>query len=381
MVRILDWKRSEDPRDIVHVVVQALAEGELVLLPTETTYYVAASALHAEAVQRMMSFPGRDAERPPSLFLRSADELADFAPNLSRVGRRVAHRGWPGPVAIELAAEPDQSLCGRLPESVRGAICGDSCWACFQVAAHQAVADTLQLIPGPIVGASVRRPEGGPLCEPQLDAAQREAGVGLIVDDGPTHFGGLATHLRIDGNNCEITAEGVVNQSVLHSLGQLVILLVCTGNTCRSPMAETLMRDRLHKRFPELFRDGQPPPAMTISAGLSAYPGGAASPEAVTVMSQRGLSLKDHQSRPVTERLLKQADLVLTMTASHRHAIVQRWPEVAGKTFLLSPEGRDVADPYGGAGPIYAACAEEMESYISPWVSQIDDTWLPHWKS
>ena len=69
------------------------------------------------------------------------------------------------------------------------------------------------------------------------------------------------------------------------------------------------------------------------------------------------------------------------MTASHRHAIIQRWPDAAHKTFLLNSDGQDVADPYGGPTPAYAACAEEIESYIKPWVNWIDESWLPHWVS
>lgn len=163
--------------------------------------------------------------------------------------------------------------------------------------------------------------------------------------------------LCVNGHTCHLTANGVLEQNVLVGLGQLVVLLVCTGNTCRSPMAETLLRHELSQRFKNLFAfTGQPPPVVAVSAGLSAYPGGAASPEAITVMQSRGLSLKDHQSRPLTQRLLKQADLVLTMTASHRQAILGRWPEASQKTYLLSRNGRDVADPYGGPVPIYAAC-------------------------
>jgi len=73
--------------------------------------------------------------------------------------------------------------------------------------------------------------------------------------------------------------------------------------------------------------------------------------------------------------------LILTMTASHRHAIIQRWPEAAAKTFLLSNNGQDVGDPFGGPTPAYAACADEIECFLKPWVSGIDESWLPHWKA
>ena len=382
MVRILDWKRSDDTRDIVHVVVQALAEEKLVLLPSETSYLLLASALSAQAVDGLMKFPGRLSSRRPGLLLRSASEVSDYVPHLSRVGSRMACRGWPGPLSIEFPVHPTQSLCGRLPASVQREIISPDGFVALQVPAHQSIIDALQLLPGPVVATSLANSTGQALVDSTLTAEQNAIPrLAFVVEDGPTHFGGLSTIVRVDGHNCSMTAPGVLDQNVLVGLGQLVVLLVCTGNTCRSPMAETLLRHEMSQRFKDLFATGQPPPVVALSAGLSAYPGGAASPEAVTVMQARGLNLKDHQSRPLTQRLLKQADLVLTMTASHRQAILGRWPEASPKTFLLSKNGRDVADPYGGAVPIYAACADEIESFIKHWVQWIDESWLPRWQA
>ncbi|MCC6511772.1 MAG: low molecular weight protein arginine phosphatase, partial [Pirellulaceae bacterium] len=274
------------------------------------------------------------------------------------------------------------SLCGRLPKAVQGHVKGDDGCLSLQVPAHQAIAEALQLLPGPVVAAALTDAVGKPLVEPQLSTGQAAVEqLAFLVDDGPTHFGGLTTSMRVDGHTCQLTAPGVLEPNVLVGLGQLVVLLVCTGNTCRSPMAETLLRKQLSERFKNLFTASQPPPAVAVSAGLSAYPGGSASPEAVSVMQSRGLNLKDHQSRPVSPRLLRQADLVLTMTAGHRSAIVSRWPEAASKTYLLSKNGRDVADPYGGPVTAYAACAEEIEAFLTNWVNWIDDSWLPHWQT
>jgi len=381
MVRILDWKRSEDTRDIVHVVVQALAEGRLVLVPSETTYLLLASGLCEQAVQRLSSFPGAMTDRSPTLLLRSATEVTDYAPDISRVGQRMAARGWPGPLTLELAADPSRSLVGRLPNSVQSQVTRAGKWIAFQVPAHQAIAETLQLLPGPVVASVVSGRDGSPLVDPQLTVAQQAVSeLALVIDDGPTHFGGPATVVRVDGHICQATSPGVLDQSVLVGLGQLVILLVCTGNTCRSPMAETLLRAQLEKRFQALFHPNLAPPVVTVSAGLSAYPGGSASTEAINVMHSRGLSLKDHQSRPITQRILRHADLVLTMTASHRQAIVTRWPEAAAKTFLISRNGKDVADPFGGPNAAYAACANEIEKFLIPWVESMDESWLPCWQ-
>ena len=327
-------------------------------------------------------------QRRPSLLLRSSAEVCDYVPEITRVGQRMAGRGWPGPAGIQFPVHPSQSLCSRLPRSVQEIVISPERFVTLQVPAHQAIVDALQLLPGPVVatpllGATTSNGAAAqPIVESSLTPEQSTFDrLAFVVDDGPTHFGGLPTIVNVNGHTCHLSEPGVLDQNVLVGLGQLVVLLVCTGNTCRSPMAETLLRHELSRRFQSLFAPGHPPPVVAVSAGLSAYPGGAASPEAVTVMQSRGLNLKDHQSRPLTQRLLKQADLVLTMTASHRQAILGRWPEASQKTYLLSKNGRDVADPYGGSVPIYAACADEIESFIKHWVQWIDESWLPRWQS
>lgn len=380
MPRILEWKNSEDPRDIVHITVQSLVEGKLVAVPAETTYHVLASGLNTGSVKRLMNLPGRAPHRNPCVFLRSALEAQDYSPDLSLVANRIVHRGWPGPLVLELPVCAANSVAHQLPLEVRKAVIVNDRYLPQRVAAHTAIAHALRLLPGPVIAAPLVDASGQAACTRSQVEALAGNELALIVDDGPTHFGGFATALQIDGNRCSVVGPGVLDASALTRLGQLVVLLVCTGNTCRSPMAEALLKDMFSKRFSNLFAEGQPAPAVAVSAGLSAFPGGAASPEAMTVMKQRGLSLLNHQSRAVSDRLLMQADLVLTMTRSHRHAIVQRWPELANRTHLLSHSHGDVSDPFGGSEAVYAACAEQIEKYLQTWVDEIEESWFPVWQ-
>jgi protein-tyrosine-phosphatase/tRNA A37 threonylcarbamoyladenosine synthetase subunit TsaC/SUA5/YrdC len=381
MPRILEWKNSEDPRDIVHVTVQSLVEGKLVAVPAETTYHVLASGLNAKAVEQLMQLPCRTPKRSPCVFLRSSQEAADYSPDMSVVANRIVNRGWPGPLVLELPACAPNSLANQFPCEVRNAVLVDGKYLSQRVAAHQAIGQALRLLPGPVIAAPLVDSAGNAACTRQQVESTTDNSIALIVDDGPTHFGGYATAVRIDGNECSVLGPGVLDQSALTRLGQLMVVLVCTGNTCRSPMAEALLRNMLSKRFAAHFAEGQPAPAVAVSAGLSAFPGGSASPEAIAVMKQRGLSLIHHQSRAVSDRLLMQADLVLTMTRSHRQAIVQRWPDLAKRTALLSDNNGDVSDPFGGSESVYAACAEQIEDYLQTWVDRIEESWFPRWHS
>ena len=87
---VIDIRSADDSRDVVHRAVQALAEGKLVALPTETVYGLAASALNEEAVARVLQTKQRSAGNALALAIRSADDVLDYVPDLSPLGRRLA---------------------------------------------------------------------------------------------------------------------------------------------------------------------------------------------------------------------------------------------------------------------------------------------------
>jgi len=138
---------------------------------------------------------------------------------------------------------------------------------------------------------------------------------------------------------------------------QFSILFVCTGNTCRSPMAEALARHAAEERK----LDG----LQIASAGVAALDGEPASPNAQRAMESRGLSLKAHRARRLTPEIAREAGLILTMTETHARAVGQIAPEA--KVFTLRGylgEAGDVADPWGGSEAVYEACACELEGLV-----------------
>lgn len=135
------------------------------------------------------------------------------------------------------------------------------------------------------------------------------------------------------------------------------ILFVCTGNTCRSPMAEGIFNH---------LSEG------AISRGLMASVGSPASENAVKAMEKMGIDIKGHVSRQITIEDVKSADLVLTMTRGHKAALAQL-PDAEGKVFTIGEYagGADVSDPYGGNADVYEKCAEQMYGYIEKIVEKL----------
>ena len=98
---VIDIRSAEDLRDVVHLAVQALAEGKVVAFPTETVYAVAASALDPVATARLLTAKRRKSGQPPlTLAVKSADDALDYVPRMSRLAQRIARRCWPGPITL-----------------------------------------------------------------------------------------------------------------------------------------------------------------------------------------------------------------------------------------------------------------------------------------
>ncbi|MBI3913828.1 MAG: low molecular weight protein arginine phosphatase [Chloroflexi bacterium] len=146
-----------------------------------------------------------------------------------------------------------------------------------------------------------------------------------------------------------------------------VILFVCTGNICRSPMAEAF--------FNQIARARQEDAAWVAhSAGTWGLENQPASGHAHTVMAQRGIDLRQHRGHAVTRTDVATADAVIVMTQNHRDALAAQFAADAYKIHLLSElaqQSFDIADPYGGALAEYATCAQQIENLIASGYDQI----------
>lgn len=319
------------PAAAIASALAALERGELVAVPSETLYMLVARADRAGAAERLAVLAGEPAAR----LVASVESLPKPAPAV----RRLAARYWPGPLVL------------ALPER-------------WRAPAHPCATALLSAAPFPLLAVEVGS-------DPE-QLAQRFAGqLACILDAGPSRLAEPAAVLELGAGKLRLVRAGLFELDALRATAGLRLGFVCTGNTCRSPMAEGLARALLAERV------GVAPAKLgelgysVQSMGVYANPGDPASEHALATLAARGIDLSEHRAHVALPDVVARLDRVYALTRSHLQALRQSLPPGKDRhCTLLDPDGRDISDPIGGPRSAYEQTAAQIERALR---ARLDD--------
>ncbi len=363
----VDPAASRDDR--LKRVGQAIADGALVALPTDTLYGVVASAARDDSIRRIRAFSPGSKAGALSVHISNREASQDFVPNPSPLLRRLIRKAWPGPLTLVIPiADPHSApIHDRLSPSGAEAVYGEGAVS-IRWPDHGISDAVLAAAAAPIIAVAADTAEHAGSAADLRDRLSDR--VDIIVDAGPTRFRKISTIVRVDGQNYNVLRAGVYDERTVKRLATTTILFVCSGNTCRSPMAEGFMKkmlaDRLGRKIDELAEAGY----VVRSAGTFAGHGSPASPQTVEITRQRGIDLSNHHSRGLGIEDINTADFIFGMSPSHVETVLAIAPDAAAKTQPLDPEG-EIADPIGGPMGAYEDVAAQITRALQRRINEV----------
>jgi L-threonylcarbamoyladenylate synthase len=356
--------------DVNDIDAQAIQEaaavidaGGLVAFPTETVYGIACR-VSKDSLDKLGNLKGRPADKYYTLHIANPADVMKYVPTTGLRAKKLIKNAWPGPltIAFELDAKDIARQREKLPPEVFDNLYRDGSIG-IRCPDNKIALMLLSLTANPVVAPSANISGQPPAVEAKGIVEQFEGQIDIIIDGGRCKYAKSSTVARIGPQGIEILREGVYSKSQLIEMEQVTVLFVCTGNSCRSPMAEGLFKKHIAEKLgcpiDRLEENGY----TITSAGTLGIVGAPASDEAVDACATRQVDISRHRSRALTVHLLEESDLIFAMTRGHLGAVTDMSHEAAKKSSLLA-EGADIPDPIGQSQVVYDNCAERIDKAI-----------------
>jgi L-threonylcarbamoyladenylate synthase len=371
-MNILDLKKTEiikirpvhPDRALLERAAEVIRSGGIVVYPTDTLYGFGVDAKNQVAMDRLYALKGRDKNKPVSVIVKNINHAREIVGDIYEYETNIFNRLLPGKITLILKARKRIEL-PRLNEFKKVAV---------RIPHHQICKILVEMANTPLTSTSVNLSAKGSLNDTKKIIDLFNDRVDVIIDAGSPGTSKGSTVLDLCTMPPTMVREGDVTAGQLKKIlgydvrnrypEKYVITFVCSGNICRSPMAEGVLKNIVSESRYKNRVD-------VISAGTLNIKDSPPTIEAIDVAQNQDIDISKHRSRGLNEDVMRKSNLIICMALDHIHYIQEHFPQYRSKVFLLRQWQLDnklsnpsVSDPIGRSFSFYENILNEIRMEI-----------------